>query len=227
MGIPGFDEMVGGGIPYKSAIELAGTPGSGKTIFAMQYLVQGAMQGERGLYFTFEQRKEDMIETFASFGWDLPRLESEGKIKIVFKAPVEEDGLMDSFRLLKLEEEYQNFPAHRVVFDSVNVLNIFSPDWKKTRRSLVDFVYYLKDKGATSIFITEREQGIKDGFCFLPLDFLFDGLIFLDNVEINGILKNVVVIPKMRNVNHDKGMRPLRITPDGIVVDPTGKIYSE
>ena len=57
MGIPGFDEMVGGGIPYKSAIELAGTPGSGKTIFAMQYLVQGAMQGERDCILPLSREK--------------------------------------------------------------------------------------------------------------------------------------------------------------------------
>lgn len=226
-GIPGFDEMLGGGVPQKASIELSGTPGSGKTTFAMQFLIEGANKGERGIYFTFEQRREQLVDTFAAFGWDLQTLESEGKLKVIYKTPMEEEGIMDSFRLLQLEEELRDFPANRIVFDSVNILHLFSNDWKKTRRALIDFVYFLKDKGVTAMFIAEREQGMSGGFTFNPLDFLFDGIIFLDNVEINGILKNVAVIPKMRDCKHDKGVRPLKITNRGVIVDPTGKIYTE
>lgn len=226
-GIPGLDEMLGGGLPRKSVVEISGTPGSGKTTLAMQFLIEGANKGEKGLYYSFEQRRDQLVTSFSNFGWNIQELEEEGVLKLVYKTPVEEEGLMDSFRLLKLEEELQDFPAERIAFDSINVLHLFSSDWKKTRRSLIDFVYFLKERNITGFFISERDKSISNGIVYTPLDFLFDGIILLDNVDINGILKNVLVIPKMRDCNHDKGMRPLKITKNGIIIDPAGKIYTD
>ena len=78
-GIPGFDELIEGGIPKGFNVLLVGQPGAGKTIFGLQYLVNGAMQGENGLYISLDSPNEMVKSQGRRFGWDIDKLEREGK----------------------------------------------------------------------------------------------------------------------------------------------------
>ena len=80
-GITGFDELVEGGFPKGKCILLSGTPGTGKTIFSLQYIYNGAKRfKEKSLYISFEENKEHLFSQAKKFGWDLEKLENEKKV---------------------------------------------------------------------------------------------------------------------------------------------------
>lgn len=86
-GVKGLDEILGGGFPKGRTVLVVGSPGSGKTILALQYLRAGAAAGERSIYITFDEKPEQVKENVSEFGWDLDRLEAEGKIMFVDATP--------------------------------------------------------------------------------------------------------------------------------------------
>ena len=114
-GIPGFDDLIQGGIPEGFNVLVTGTPGTGKSIFGMQYLYNGAMKGENGVYITLDAKKAELIEQAMLFGWDLAALEKQGKLSIL-EVPMDKVE-MDLFAMI--EEQVQKVKAKRLVFDSL------------------------------------------------------------------------------------------------------------
>src|SRR2546422_8539074 len=82
-GVKGLDELLGGGFPEGRCILVVGSPGSGKTTFAMQYLYYGALRGETGLYITLDERPEHVKQNLSSFNWGLDDLEKKGKLLVM------------------------------------------------------------------------------------------------------------------------------------------------
>jgi circadian clock protein KaiC len=114
-GIPGFDELIEGGIPKGFNVLLVGQPGTGKTIFGLQYLINGAMEGHNGLYVSLDSPAERVKEQAKQFGWDVNGLEKAGKLSFL-KIPLDKPkvNLFDM-----MEEEIEETKAERVVFDSL------------------------------------------------------------------------------------------------------------
>src|SRR3989344_9039857 len=117
-GIPGLDKLVEGGFKKNSINLVVGEPGSGKTIFAIQFLLEGCKKGEPGVYITFEEKKEKLYEDMGSFGWDLAKYEKQGKFRFLEYTPeqvkkvlVEGGGTVDAI-ITKIK-------AKRIVIDSV------------------------------------------------------------------------------------------------------------
>lgn len=116
----GFDELVEGGFPGGSSILVNGSPGAGKTIFSLQYLVNGAINdNEKGIYFTFEEKKEALFLQAKQFGWDLEDLEKKGKLKIISIGI----NLVDKYSVSDMAEIIHDFDAKRVVVDSITTLS--------------------------------------------------------------------------------------------------------
>ena len=131
-GIIGLDEITGGGVPRDRTTLLMGGPGSGKTIFSLQFLVHGALNcGEPGIFVAFEETSERIIANAESFGWDLVKL---SKKKIVFidakpQADMIQSGNFDLGGLLAaLDAAVKATGAKRIVFDALDVLLAFLPD---------------------------------------------------------------------------------------------------
>src|SRR4051812_25822919 len=78
-GVPGFDLVARGGLPRGRTTLVAGTAGSAKTVFAVQFLVEGVRQGQPGVFVTFEESPEEIRRNMAGFGWDIPTWEAEGR----------------------------------------------------------------------------------------------------------------------------------------------------
>ena len=114
-GIPGFDDLVQGGIPKGFNVLLVGQPGAGKTIFGLQYLVNGAMRGENGIYVSLDSANEIVKAQGEMFGWDVEGLEKEGKLSFL-KIPLDKPKI-NLFDIL--EEEVKAAKAERLVFDSL------------------------------------------------------------------------------------------------------------
>ena len=119
-GIPGFDELIQGGIPKGFNVLITGPPGAGKSIFSMQYLYNGALAGDPGLYLSLDSPKKNMIEQASQFGWDFEKLESENLISF-FSIPPDRTRL-NLFDMI--EDIVAQTKAKRLAFDSLATLMI-------------------------------------------------------------------------------------------------------
>src|SRR5512139_1165474 len=125
-GMPGVDVVCGGGLPQSRGTLVAGTSGSGKTVFGLQFLAMGALEhGEPGVLVTFEERPEDLFGNVAGFGWDLSALVRQGRLAVVDATPeddVVEVGAYDFGGLLaRIEHAARKVGAVRVFMDALDM----------------------------------------------------------------------------------------------------------
>src|SRR5258708_11483162 len=160
-GIEGFDLITGGGLPRNGTSLLFGGPGSGKTVFALQTMVNGARQfGEPGIFVAFEENSRQILANAASFGWNLPQLEK--KQLFFFDAKVRPDvikaGEFDlSGMLAGIKAEADARGVQRIVFDSIDVLLTLLEDPYAERREIYRLNDWLSESGPTGL-ITAKNQ---------------------------------------------------------------------
>src|SRR3954466_14253135 len=161
-GIPGFDLISEGGLPRARATLIAGTAGSAKTVFAQHFLAAGILEGEPGVFVTFEDRVEDIRANMLGFGWDIEAWEKAGKWTFVDAAPDPEEpvaiiGSFDLSALLaRIERAVSQIGAKRVSLDSLNALFVQFPDHPILRSELFRITTSLKRLGVTIVFTGER-----------------------------------------------------------------------
>ena len=140
-GIRGLDEITNGGLPQGRCTLLTGGPGCGKTVLALQILVDGAKNGEAGIFVAFEEDAKRIVTNAATFGWDLPDLENK-ELFFLDGKPRPEDiwaGDFDLTGLLAmLKAKSDQISAKRIVFDSIDVLLSLLDNPKAERRGYLD-----------------------------------------------------------------------------------------
>lgn len=221
-GIIGFDELIGGGFPKGRNILVSGTPGTGKTIFALQYLYNGASKfNEKGLFVTFEENAENLRIQAKIFGWDLDKLEKSGKIKIldIPARDIKESTARDILRIVK-ENNYA-----RLVIDSLSALAINTPNTFGMvsdvteifiKRFMYHFINDLSSSEATSLLISQANEGQLSS-CGVA-EFICDGIIHIKYESLGGAYSRHLVVRKMRQVNNDEDIHPVEIGTEGITV---------
>jgi circadian clock protein KaiC len=163
-GITGFDEITEGGLPKGRVSLVAGAAGSGKTVFAMSFLVNGArLYGEHGLFVSFEETSRDLEQNFASQGFDLKALESQGLLALdhirVESSEMEETGEYDLGGLfVRLGAEIDAVGAKRVVLDTIEVLFSAFKDQVLIRAEIKRLFQWLADRGVTAVVTGESGQ---------------------------------------------------------------------
>jgi len=221
-GIPGLDEMTNGGLFVGSSVLLTGASGTGKTLMSLQFIVDGALRGEKGLYVSFEESRDQLVRNAFSFGWDLDNLEKEGSLKIITSYP-EEKYLEEHIEIIKSAVE--DFGAKNVVVDSLSSLaNVFSNE------ILRDFgtrlVAHLKAKQVTAVFTVASGSIMGLGsITESGLSTMTDHIIMLRYVEIQSELHHAILILKMRGSGHDKKMRKLQFGASGVSISSEFKGY--
>ncbi len=227
--IPGMDEILHGGIPERNVVLLSGGPGTGKTIFGQQFIWNGLINGENGLYVALEEHPLQIRQNMKQFGWDVKRFEEENKFAIIdaftygigsakkYERYIVRDANDVREMIDVLREAISEIQPKRVVVDSVTTLYINKPSVARQTIFLLKKVF--AGYGLTSIFISQISLHDR-GFGGPGVEHGVDGIIRLDLDEINGELKRSLIVWKMRGTSHSLRRHPFKITDRGIVVYP-------
>lgn len=226
--IPGLDLISLGGLPARRTTLVAGTPGSGKSIFAVQFLAYGIIHNnESGVLITFEESPASIRENMLGFGWDIEKWEKDGKWLFIDASMDAEHesvivGSYDFAALLaRLELAVRTIGATRLAIDSLAAIFNEFPETKILRRELFRVAYSTKKMGVTSVMTSERTDESKIQTIHGLEEFVSDNVIILRNSLEEEKRRRTIEILKFRGAQHQKGEFPYSIMPDeGIVVIP-------
>ena len=226
--IEGFDEISHGGLPIGRTTLVSGTSGTGKTLFAIQFLYHGIKYFDYpGLFITFEESPHDIMQNAFSFGWDLEDLIDQGKLFILDASPDPEgQEVVGNFDLSALIERIQyavnKYKAKLVSIDSVTAIFQQYDAASVVRREIFRLVARLKSLGVTSIMTTERIDEYGPIARFGVEEFVSDNVVVMRNVLEGERRRRTAEILKLRGTTHMKGEYPFTITNDGINIFPLG-----
>ncbi|OYT30801.1 MAG: hypothetical protein B6U94_05285 [Thermofilum sp. ex4484_79] len=213
-GTKGLDELIEGGFPESSLILLAGHPGTGKTIMSWQFLVEGARNGERGLYISFIESPEEHIRNLLEVNINIQPYIEQGLIEILELMPTLDKGLESTLNLIwqKIEE----FKPKRIVLDSVTAILMVVP--KPESRVIVHlFKKVIRRFGCTAILIVEVPVGRED-IGYSVEEFIADGIIFLRHYHTGHERLIKLDIIKMRGTNHSNLSHAVHISNEGLEI---------
>jgi circadian clock protein KaiC len=223
-GINGFDEITNGGLPKGRPCLVAGSAGSGKTLFGVEFLVRGALQyKEPGVILTFEERVEDLVRNFASLGFNLDQLIEDRMLVIdyvyVERAEIEETGEYNLDGLfVRLEYAISSIGAKRVVLDTVEALFGGLTNEAILRAELRRLFYWLKEKGVTAVITGER--GTRTLTRYGLEEYVADCVVLLDHTVSERIATRRIRVIKYRGSAHGADEYPFLIDETGISVLP-------
>jgi len=237
-GIYGLDEIIGGGIPRGSCAVLLGGPGSGKTTFSMQFLYKGATEfNEPGIYMTLSESPDDVRHNMLQFGWDVEKLESDGKLRMIDARPITvtaEGYVTPVSKLFKgetipfthiirlLYDRIKEIRAKRLAIDSLTVITMQYEREFDIRQGVLGLIQALSRIDCTSLIISEvRSLGNMEAKLE---EFLAPTVLNLYYSKREGVMLRAIQALKMRGTKHSEQIHPLEIAENGIVVHPKERV---
>jgi len=219
-GIPGLDEMLGGGFPKGHVVLVTGLPGTGKTCLGLQFLLNGSAHGEKGVFLSLEEDVPQLLESGRQFQWPIDAAVEKGLLKVLRLDPKETRQSIHRIQG-ELGKELSSLGARRIVVDSVSLLNMLSDDEPSRRATLFALAAACRDSGATTLLTAEADplhpEVSRDGLS----EYVADGVLLLgyskgaDGHRIGLALR----ILKMRRTSHARTVQPYSIGPSGLTVD--------
>lgn len=223
-GIAGLDDILGGGLALNHLYLIEGDPGTGKTTIAMQFLMEGARRGQKGLYITLSESKSELLEIAESHGWsvdgidlfevvaDETQLQAETQYTVFSPSEIE---LADTTKAVLAEVE--RLQPVRVVFDSLSEMRLLARDSLRFRRQILGLKKYFSGRKCTVLLLDDRTADEHD----LQLQSIAHGVIMLESVEREyGIKRRRLDVKKLRGSWFREGFHDYRIQHGGIEVYP-------
>jgi circadian clock protein KaiC len=224
-GIAGFDEITGGGLPRGRTTLLVGGPGSGKTIFGLRFLVEGAKEHkEPGIFVAFEEASARIVANAESFGWDLPALKGR-KIHFMDAQPdadmIQSGGFDLSGMLAALSAKAKQMGARRIVFDAMDIVLALMPDEAAKRREVYRLHEWMLAEGLTGL-ITAKAGGDEASSLgqqpFGFMQFMVDCAVILNHGVSLGVSQRNLRVQKYRGTAFDENESPFVIGRHGFDV---------
>ena len=217
--IPNFDKLIEGGFQKESINLIAGGAGTGKTIFAIQFLVNGIEKyNEPGMYITFEERKNKLYKDMLEFGWDLAKYEKDGKFVFlnykpaqVKKVLVEGGGVIDTI--------IRESKIKRLVIDSISSFTLLYTEELAKKQAALQLFELISKWGLTAM-LTSQDESPYEGTIIAALEFEVDGIILMYHVKKKATRVRALEILKMRGTRHSEATMHLEITSKGIRINP-------
>jgi circadian clock protein KaiC len=216
-GITKLDELLGEGIPLGSSLLVAGVAGTGKTVFGLEFVYRGALAGEKGIVFSFEETEERLRASARGLGWDIDREIDRGMIEIVF---IPQPDILVEGHLLMMSERVQALGARRVVVDSVSVFLHKIKDPQVAREKIFQLASIVQNAQAVGFFATDIPYGSSQLSRFGVEETVVDGVILLTSSEEAFERERYIEVYKLRNTAHSKGRHSLVIGQGGITIFP-------
>jgi circadian clock protein KaiC len=218
IGIPDLDKMMGGGIPEGDSVLVTGASGTGKSVLATQFIAEGIRQGEPGIVAVFEERPQAYTDRAGSFGLDLVTPQNDGKLLILYLRPLD---LSVDETMNEILEAVKKIGAKRLVIDSLAGFEMaLSPGFREDfRESLYRMIFALTGIGVTILSTVEVDESFTEfPFSTYSISFLTDDIIRLRYISIDGQLRKIMVIIKMRGGNHSQDIREYEINSSGVMI---------
>ena len=226
-GARGLEVITKGGLPEGRLSLVTGTAGSGKTIFATQFLANGIEAGDPGVFVTFEERPSRVRSDVAGFGWDIEEWERAGRWAFVDASPnhIEEMDLAGRFDLAPLiarvHHAVESIGAKRVAIDSIGALITRFEDRGPARRALFQLGAALEELGVSTVMTGEREEDYGPVGQFGFEEFLADGVLLLRNALKGEKRRRTIEVLKLRGGSHMRGEHLFTLQPgSGLTVVP-------
>src|SRR5687768_3521746 len=231
-GVPGLDELMGGGLFLGSTTLVVGITGSGKSVMALQYVAEGARRGERSIMLTLDEPRAQVLRNAASIGIDLQPAIDQGLVRIVYDRPQE---IEIDRHFLQLEKVVKEFRPRRAVIDS---LSTYGSSLGPTGRSFRDFfhavVALMKEHQVTTLYNHENPEllGMASVMGPFGVSSLVDNVVLLNWVELGDTFRQALTVAKMRANQFDRTTREcevvngkgMRVLPRGIPPGATRRL---
>lgn len=224
-GISILDAVIEGGIEKNSVTFVAGSAGSGKSIFSAEFIYNGITKyNQAGLYICFEEKKERFFRHMARFGWDFKKLEKEKKLVFLEYTPeqvkkmIEEGGGTVESIMSKLN-------IQRLVIDSVTAYSLLFKDEVLKKEAALSLFELLRGWNVTSIVTGEIDEEDLERQKTGDMQFEADAVILLYFIKEQNIRKRALEILKMRGTKHAKRIFPMDITNNGIEISQSGAVF--
>jgi circadian clock protein KaiC len=215
-GVAGLDELLGGGLPARSTTFARGATGAGKTLLGLHFLVAGARRAEPGILFTLEETLAQLRGIAAGFGWNLPELESQGRLTLRYTSPVE---LSTDRFLYDVREQVETLGVRRLVLDSLTSAALGASSQRRFQELVYAVTKHLRVAGVTSLMTVEVPELL--GSASLGghgISAVADNIVLMRYLEIEGRLDRAVAVLKARGVSLVSELRRLSIGREGLQV---------
>jgi circadian clock protein KaiC len=214
-GIPGLDDLMGGGIGAGEATVILGPSGIGKTIAGLRFVTEGITNNERCLYVTFQDTADQLVKMAATFGWDLGTAREKGQL-VVHHVPLGELDL--DLLAARIRQELVNGPIHRVVIDSLAEMVFAARESDRFPAFARSLAGIIRAAGATLVITSETTTLGPSPEPIGGVTFLFHNVILLRYIERKSSTGRALNIVKMRNSDHNKDVYCFTIATDGLTV---------
>jgi circadian clock protein KaiC len=235
-GVKGVDEILANkGIPRSYVVFVIGSPGSGKTTLALQFLYNGVKEyGENGVYVSLDEEPDSLVKNAKAVGLDLDSLIKDDKLAIIDASPIRflpgEVKLGDisvgkrEFALISLidavKKNVERIGAKRLVVDPLATLILQYPDAAERRTAILDLMQAIASTGCTTLLISElTTSSLHRKYQFE--EFLAQGVLILRKILRPGGMLRIFTVEKLRGIDHDTQPHPYKIGEGGIEVYPS------
>ncbi len=216
-GIPNFDRLIGGGFDKNSINVIVGGAGSGKSIFATQFLVQGIKNGEKTLYVTFEEKKEHFYQNMSDFGWNLKEYEDKGAFTFLEYTP-EKVRLMLEEGGGSIESIIKKKKISRLVIDSITSFTLLFEEELTKREAALSLFNMISKWNCTTLITLEGEHIREESIETKAVEFESDCIILIYFVRGRTERERYIEILKMRGTDHSKKIYKITIGRNGFSV---------
>ncbi len=221
-GVPGLDEIIGGGIPRENLVVVSGDPGSGKTGLCLEYLYFGALTyGETGVFISLEESEKELVKLASYFGWDFQSLIDQNKVVFIAVELYDFDKLRNT-----IEDAITRIGAKRLVIDPGVVFRLYFERELDARKRILSLGRMLKKSGCTAI-ITNEISLDKATSLFGLEEYVADGVILLYHTKLEDRFIRSIGVLKMRSTVISEKLHPITITADGLKVLAKQELFED
>lgn len=226
--IEGLDQILKGGLPTGRTTLIIGGPGSGKSLFGLEFLYRSALIGEPGIFISFEESASALRSNTSTLGWDLAALEQDGKL-FLFEARIDPRAIItgefsiQSF-LAILDHKLKTMGAKRIAIDAIDVLMRLINDDRREQDELLALHQWLSEREVTSLLTVKTRREADNSRHYEFLDYMADCVIQLDNRMLGQLSTRRLRVVKYRGSGFGSNEYPFVIDPPGVTLLPISDV---